>query len=226
MTRALVFGGLGALGQAVVTELGATGWDVLVASRGPAESAGVDLSDPSWAANLAAEGLLDGVVWAQGTNMSGGVLAASDSDIIEVFDANVLFIAQTLRALVSADALAQPARGVVVSSIWQITARANKLAYVASKAALAGVIPAIAADMSDRRFALNGVLPGVIDTPMTRASLTAEQIDRVESDTIGGALATPEDVAHAVAWLLDPAAGGINAQWIAVDNGWSAVRSV
>jgi NAD(P)-dependent dehydrogenase (short-subunit alcohol dehydrogenase family) len=87
-------------------------------------------------------------------------------------------------------------------------------------------VPAIAADIADQRFALNGVLPGVIDTPMTRAQLSAEQLARVESESLGGALASPRDVANAVAWLVDPRAAGINGQWIAVDNGWSAVRSV
>lgn len=226
MKRALVFGGTGALGAASADELVSLGWTVVVASRSGRDPAAIDLSSESWASEAARDGVFDGVVWAQGANMAGGVLEASSDDLRRIYDANVVFIADALRALVAADALAIPARGVVISSIWQNTARANKLAYVASKAALAGLIPAIAVDMADHRFSLNGVLPGVIDTPMTRASLTASQIARVESDTIGGVLATPHDVARAVAWLLDPAAGGINGQWIAVDNGWSAVRSV
>jgi 3-oxoacyl-[acyl-carrier protein] reductase len=139
---------------------------------------------------------------------------------------NVVFIVETLRSLSVASALAKPARGVVLSSVWQVTARANKLAYVASKAALAGVIPAIAVDMAGEGFAINAVMPGVIDTPMTRAALTPAQIEKVESETIGGALATPGDVARAVAWLVDARAAGINGQSIAVDHGWSKVRSV
>jgi NAD(P)-dependent dehydrogenase (short-subunit alcohol dehydrogenase family) len=224
VTRALVFGGSGALGAAVVAELESVGWSVDVAGR----SAGlpIDVNKADWPAIAAARGPYDGVVWAQGANTSGGVLDSAPDDMSRLFEANVVFVADSLRKLVEASALARPARGVVLSSVWQVTARSNKLAYVASKAALAGVIPAIAVDLADHDFAINGVLPGVIDTPMTRANLSTEQLKKVEGETIGGALAGPADVARAVAWLIDSRAAGINAQWIAVDNGWSAVRSV
>jgi 3-oxoacyl-[acyl-carrier protein] reductase len=224
MTRALVFGGSGALGSAIVDELRSTGWHVDVASRKARDGASVDLSDAQWATQLTAP--IDGVVWAQGLNVSGGVLETESSDTRQLFEANVVFIAETLKQLVQASALAAPSRGVVLSSIWQIAVRSNKFAYVASKAALAGVVPSIAVDMAEHAFAINGVLPGVIDTPMTRSQLTPVQLEHVESESIGGALATPRDVASAVAWLIDPRAAGINGQWIAVDNGWSAVRSV
>lgn len=226
MKRALVFGGTGALGSAIVVELKAAGWDVEVAepSSGPAVT--VDTSAKGWAKGAAAKGPFDGVVWAQGANASGGVLETDPADLRRLFDVNVVFIVETLRNLAAASALSKPARGVVLSSVWQVTARSNKLAYVASKAALAGVIPAIAVDMAGQGFAINAVMPGVIDTPMTRAALTPAQIEKVESETIGGALATPRDVARAVAWLIDARAVGINGQSIAVDHGWSKVRSV
>jgi 3-oxoacyl-[acyl-carrier protein] reductase len=226
VSRALVLGGTGALGSAIVVELMAAGWDVEVAepSSGPAVT--VDISAEGWAEAAAARGRFDGVVWAQGANAAGGILEADSADLRRLFDVNVVFIVETLRSLSVASALAKPARGVVLSSVWQVTARANKLAYVASKAALAGVIPAIAVDMAGEGFAINAVMPGVIDTPMTRAALTPVQIEKVESETIGGALATPGDVARAVAWLVDARAAGINGQSIAVDHGWSKVRSV
>lgn len=224
MSRALVFGGTGALGSAIVDELRGAGWTVEVAGRSARDGVTVDLSDEGWARSLSAP--VDAVVWAQGENTSGTVLDAADEDYARLYDANVIFIPRTLKALVAAGALASPGRGVIVSSVWQITARANKAAYVASKAALAGLVPAMATDLAQHGFAVNGVLPGVIDTPMTRANLTPQQLEGVQSETIGGALATPRDVAAAVAWLADPRAAGINAQWIAVDHGWSAVRSV
>jgi 3-oxoacyl-[acyl-carrier protein] reductase len=224
VTDALVFGGTGALGSAIVDALVAAGWTVDVASRSPRDGATVDLSQPDWPSSL--ESRYSAIVWAQGLNTTASVLRSDAEQLHDLYDANVVFIAETLRLLVEADALTSPARGVIVSSVWQITARSNKVAYVASKAALAGLIPAIAADLADRGFSVNGVLPGVIDTPMTRANLSSAQLEHVQSETLGGVLATPTDVANAVAWLADPRAAGINAQWIAVDNGWSAVRSV
>jgi 3-oxoacyl-[acyl-carrier protein] reductase len=224
--RALVFGGTGALGSVIADELRATGWDVEVADIVSGLTVTVDTSLDDWAESAVARGTFDGVVWAQGANASGGVLEADAADLHRIFDTNVVFISETLRSLAAASALSRPSRGVVLSSVWQVTARANKLAYVASKAALAGVIPAIAIDMADRDFAINAVMPGVIDTPMTRAALNQFQIEKIQTETIGGVLATPSDVARAVGWLLDARAAGINGQSIAVDHGWSKVRSV
>jgi NAD(P)-dependent dehydrogenase (short-subunit alcohol dehydrogenase family) len=84
----------------------------------------------------------------------------------------------------------------------------------------------MAIDMAGHGFAINAVLPGVIDTPMTRANLSAEQIARVEAETVGGLLATAQDVARAVSWLVDSQSRGVNGQSIVVDNGWSSVRHV
>lgn len=222
MTRAVVFGARGALGSAVVAELRSSEWDVVAVGR--EEGEGIDLAlTGGWAQRL---GVVDAIVWAQGINLPGSAPDVPAEDMRRAFEANVVFITETLSALTAADAIARPARAVVLSSIWQITARSDRLAYVTSKAAIGGLVPAMAADLADRKIAVNGVLPGVIDTPMTRAALSAEQIDRVEDGSLGGSLATPADVARAVAWLVDPRSAGINAQWIAVDNGWASVRRV
>lgn len=222
MTSALVIGATGALGSAIADGLESDGWLVDRAGRGN-PGLDVDITRPGWAAELHRS--YEGVVWAQGRNARGGVREASDDDFAELFDANVEVIARTLRELLAAGRLAPRARGVVISSIWQLTARADKIAYVTSKAALGGLVPAIAADLGGD-FAINGVLPGVTDTPMTRAQLTPAQLAGVQGETPGGALVAPRDVANAVAWLLDQRANGINGQWIAVDNGWSAIRHV
>jgi NAD(P)-dependent dehydrogenase (short-subunit alcohol dehydrogenase family) len=225
VNKALVFGGTGTLGAAIVSRLVATGWDVDIAGRREHDGITIDVSIDDWAYR-SAKGPYQGVVWAQGMNAAGGVLETTPEVLRELYDANVVFVAHSLQQLVAAGVLATPARGVVLSSVWQLTARAHKLAYVASKAALAGAIPAMAIDMAGHGFAINAVLPGVIDTPMTRTNLSAEQVARVEAETIGGALATPQDVARATCWLLDRQSQGINGQSITVDNGWSSIRHV
>lgn len=223
MRRALIFGASGALGSAVVHRLREDGWAVEAVSRRADPSSRAIVREDGRVEGI--EGAFDGIVWAQGANATGGVDVASDADYARLLDANILFIARTLRWLTKSDTLAAGARSVVISSIWQITARANKAAYVTSKAALAGFVPAAAADLAGR-LAVNAVLPGVIDTPMTRANLSADQLEAIRRETPGGMLAGPEDVASAVAWLLDQRSRGINGQSVTVDNGFAAVRHV
>jgi NAD(P)-dependent dehydrogenase (short-subunit alcohol dehydrogenase family) len=224
MSRVLVFGASGALGSEIAKLLAAGGATVIRAGR--TAKADVSTNEPNWASKLASQGKVSGVVWAQGTNSAGTILTTTAEQLSESFESNVSYIMTTLQALVEAKALANPARTVVLSSIWQEHARDKKFAYVTTKAALSGLVKSAAIDLADHGIAMNAVLPGVIDTPMTRANLSAEQIERVEASSLGGKLAKPESIASAVEWLLSEKSGGLNGQFITVDQGWTINRNV
>jgi 3-oxoacyl-[acyl-carrier protein] reductase len=226
VARAIVFGGIGALGSEICRYMTKSGWDVTVGSRSQNGDGIINTASPDWEIDSASKGRFDSVIWAQGINMAGGALSVSLGDIRQAIDANVIFIVDSLQRLHRANALAYPARGVILSSIWQESARDNKLAYVVSKSALSGLVPALALDMASLGFSVNAVLPGVIDTPMTRSQLSPEQLSRVTGATPGNTLAQPEDVARTVAWLASADSRGINGQSIVVDNGWSIKRDV
>jgi len=113
---------------------------------------------------------------------------------------------------------------VVLSSIWQTLARANKFSYTVSKAAIGGLVRAASVDLAPRGILINAVLPSVIDTPMTRSMLSPEQVDFVASQTGFGRLATADDVAAQVAWLATDANTGTTGQSIGVDLGFSHAR--
>lgn len=223
MPKVLVFGGTGALGSEIVRHFRSNDWEVTIASR-TGKDGNVDMSNPNWADQLTSK--LDAVVWAQGANFAGSLMEISLEDVRVAFEANVMFILDTLKQLNNAEALEHPSRGVILSSVWQEFARENKLAYLVSKSSLSGLIPSLAMDLASDKFAINAVLPGVIDTPMTRNQLSSEQIQRVESGTPGGTLATPQHVANAVAFLASSSSAGINGQSIIVDRGWSVKREI
>ena len=223
---ALVFGASGALGSAVVAQLVSDQFEVLKISRSSHGDSDISIDDADWATKIKNNGPVSAVIWAQGINSAGTVPSVDVQDLRDAFEANVVFVVDTLSQLLNAGALVHGTRCVVLSSIWQESARPNKLAYIASKASLSGVIPALAIDLASDGIVINGVLPGVIDTPMTRANLTDSQVKNVESNTPGGILANPEDVARAVSWLASANSQGITGQWITVDNGWSVFRNV
>jgi Dehydrogenases with different specificities (related to short-chain alcohol dehydrogenases) len=66
----------------------------------------------------------------------------------------------------------------VISSIWQNIARQNKLSYCVTKAALQGLIQSLMIDLGSAGHLVNAVLPGVLDTQMTRNNLLAEQLQK------------------------------------------------
>ena len=224
-----VFGASGFLGSAIVSELEAAGHTVTTAARGlraDRVDGHVNLLDENWPSNVRNGLRFDGVVWAQGVNSTGGVLEESPENLHQVFDANVVFITNTIKLLVEFDLLRKPARTVILSSVWQSTARSSKLGYILAKSALAGLVPSLAIDLSSHGIAVNAVLPGVIESPMARKNLTPEQLLNVQRETLGGDLATANHVAKVTSFLLSPDSVGINAESISVDQGWSKIRYV
>ena len=223
---AIVFGARGALGSAICSRLTAEDVAVSRATRAPATQSGwLGTSQPDWA-NAIAQTSVNRVIWAQGANAEGGIADAGVEQLAPLFEANVLYIATTLRALLDREALAPRARLVIVSSVWQSTARSGKLAYATTKAALAGLVRSLVADMGPAGLSVNAVLPGVVDTPMTRQFLSPEQVQRLQRDTPLGELVSADNVARTCAWLSSPASAGVNGQFVTVDAGWSVVRHV
>ena len=222
--NAVVFGSSGALGAACADELRRAGVNVSCVLHdsvlAPSEGA-----VPQWLAEFD-EGTISQIVWAQGRNATGGIADANLSSVSELFEANVLFILRTLRAMLDVGVVANPCRMVVLSSIWESLARQEKLAYVVSKSAVAGLVRSLAADLGSSGIAVNAVAPGVIDTPMTRANLSSEQIAQFVDSTPQQSLCTPDDVARVVRWLASDDSSGVNAATIRVDGGWTEVRYV
>jgi 3-oxoacyl-[acyl-carrier protein] reductase len=233
--NALVFGGRGALGEAICRRLLADGAEVIATSSQPGPAGGTQ-SAHRWISvdSHAAPGLgalealprLDAVVWAQGLNAADSVTSFDIGTFTNVIEANVTFIARTLARLLELDRLATPARLCILSSIWQEQARTLKFSYTVSKAAVAGLVRSCAADLGPRQVLVNAVLPGVVDTPMTHANLAPEQIDAIRSASALSRLARPEDIAAAVAFLVGPNNGAITGQSLTVDAGFSHIRNL
>lgn len=226
--RALVVGGSGAIGDAIAAAYTARGYEVIRTSRagGSGCLAFDPLGAPATTEAVIAAGPYDSVVWAQGANRNDAAHRVNLDEFRETMDANVTFVVASLVALVSADAINEEARLVVISSIWQTLARGNKFSYTVSKAAVGGLVRAASVDLAPRRVLINAVLPSVIDTAMTRSMLTDDQIAFVAAQTGFNRLNTTEDVANMVVSLGSLDNTGVTGQSVAVDLGFSHARII
>jgi 3-oxoacyl-[acyl-carrier protein] reductase len=224
--RALVVGASGALGGAIAAALVADGYDVVGTGRAGGDGlVALDpLVRPETLAGVAERGPFAAAVWAQGVNVNDGAGDVDPAALRDVLDANVTFVAASLQHLLAAGAIADGARLVVLSSIWQDLARVGKFSYTISKAAVGGLVRAASVDLASRGILVNAVLPSVIDTPMTRAMLPAETVDGIAGQTGFNRLATPDDVAAIVAQLCSPRNTGVTGQSVRVDLGFSHAR--
>jgi NAD(P)-dependent dehydrogenase (short-subunit alcohol dehydrogenase family) len=230
----LVFGASGVIGGAVVQAALHRGWRVtgvarqLPSTQAPAiEFIELDpLSADFLPAQLASSSLYTSVCWAQGTNANDSIYDLDMARHRQIYEANCSYILVTLQALLQQGYLAARSRLCILSSIWQNLARQSKLSYCMSKAALQGLVLSASADLAADGHLINAVLPGAIDTPMTRRNLTAAQIEGIASATGHHRLVTLDDVASLVCYLCSPDNNGITGQFIAADLGFSHVRLV
>ena len=230
--RLLVFGASGAIGEHIVASAAARGWSVTAAARRRPEGvpAGVtalafdpfsgDYAD----SKLAQAGAFDAVCWSQGANVNDSIRDVDLDKHLDIYRANCLFILSSLQSLLRAGQLPAPAKLCVISSIWQNLARQSKLTYCMSKAALQGLVLSLAADLAADGHLVNAVLPGALETPMTRRNLSAEQIGKLTGATLFGRLPALEDVSSAVLYVCSPENTGITGQFITADLGFSHVR--
>jgi NAD(P)-dependent dehydrogenase (short-subunit alcohol dehydrogenase family) len=97
-------------------------------------------------------------------------------------------------------------------------------AYVASKHAVVGLTRSVAAEVVKEGIRVNVICPGLMDTPMFRASNFApELIDQMVQAMPIGRFARPAEVAEAIVWLAGDRSSYIVGAAIAVDGGATAV---
>jgi len=220
--KAIVFGANGYLGKSIVDDLLLKGFDVATTSRDFNET---DFQTKDGFAQIINSGMkFDACIWAQGQNVNDTLESATSFEAI--LDANLIFTVNSLRVLLENNLLSDNARMVILSSIWQSLSRTNKFSYTVSKSAIEGLVNSFIADYSSRGYSMNAVLPGVVDTPMTRSNLSNEQLKKIEHETPAGKLVLASHVAKTVSWLASPESLGVNGQFIRVDNGWSQIRAI
>ena len=230
----LVFGASGAIGSAICTAAKERGWRVTGVARHwsqqPASSierlSHNPLAEGFDAGMLAKSAPFDAVCWAQGANQNDSVYDVDIVRHLDLYQANVVYILSTLKILLTEQLLSPAARMCVISSVWQNLARQSKLSYCVSKAALQGLILSASTDLAKDGHLINAVLPGALETPMTRRNLAPEQIDRLTQAVGFGRLPTLEDVSSIVCYLCSPENTGLTGQFIAADLGFSHVRIV
>jgi 3-oxoacyl-[acyl-carrier protein] reductase len=113
---------------------------------------------------------------------------------------------------------ARHGRIIQIGSVVGSSGNAGQANYAAAKAALIGFTKSLAQEVGSRNITVNCVAPGFIDTDMTRALPEAQREKLLERIPLGR-LGTPEDIAHAVAFLASPQAGYVTGATLHVNGG-------
>ena len=225
--KLLIFGGTGVLGGAIVSKFKEKGYQTTFGVRkitNPADQFLLPVTEGPVPELLKGQ-LFDAVIFAQGANINDSVINNSLDDLNKLFEANVSFISETTKALISHNLIKHKGKIVILSSFWEQLTRQDKMSYTVTKAAVGGLVRSMAVDLGNTKGILvNGLLPGVVDSPMARGLLKPEQIESVEWQTPGHKMVIPADVASAAYLLGCEENTAISGQSLFVDYGFSVSR--
>jgi 3-oxoacyl-[acyl-carrier protein] reductase len=106
-------------------------------------------------------------------------------------------------------------RIVAISSVSGIMGNRGQVNYSAAKAGLIGAVKALALELASRKITVNAVAPGLIETEMVDAHVVERALPAIPMRRMG----KPEEVAAAVAFLMQDEAAYITRSVIEVDGG-------
>jgi 3-oxoacyl-[acyl-carrier protein] reductase len=174
-------------------------------------------SDAAVQCALDSFGKLDILVTAAGVSSLAPLSSISEDQYRNIFDINVLGTLLPIRA--AAPHLTAPGgRIITLSSRLAQNPFAGAGLYSASKAAVLAMTQSFAKELGPRGITVNAVLPGMIETEMTRDAVAARGAS-VAAETPLRRIGQPEDVARAIAMLASEDSGWITGQAVRVDGG-------
>jgi|tagenome__1003787_1003787.scaffolds.fasta_scaffold20843782_2 NAD(P)-dependent dehydrogenase (short-subunit alcohol dehydrogenase family) len=111
-------------------------------------------------------------------------------------------------------------RIVNIGSVTAVLGSPVEVGYGAAKAGLLGMTRSLARAVARKGVTVNLVVPGVYETDMTRA-MRPEAQEAIRAMIPLGRRGDPDELAHAVAFLLDDRAGYITGSVVTADGGLS-----
>ena len=223
---AVVTGGSGGIGRAIVAALSEGGATVISLDLTPPPSGAwisCDVRDDRSVANavgnvVATHERIDIAVHAAGVSRDAVAwkLAVDDWDLVH--DVNLRGAFLLLRHVIPAMRSNGSGRAILIGSINGSRGKFGASAYAASKAGLIGLAKSVCRETGRFGICVNVVEPGWVRTPMTE-TLPDEVRRRALEETLLGELVEPDDIASAVVYLAGPGGRRITGQVLRVDAG-------
>ncbi|NNN21745.1 MAG: SDR family oxidoreductase [Acidimicrobiales bacterium] len=173
-------------------------------------------------------GNIGGLVHAAGVPGPGPIDMVDDKLWDSVLDVNLRAGAILTRVFLPALKASGPGSSIVmVSSIEGHVGSGFLTAYCASKAGLLGLTRALSQRLGLDQIRINSVCPGVVETPMMAPLLAIDEIrEKLSKQAPLGRVATPEDIAKSIRFLLSDEASFITGTSLIVDGGFIAIGAI
>lgn len=235
----LITGANRGIGRAAALALSADGFDLVITCRQHRDEAEAlahdiramgrgcrvlqfDVSDREACRRILSEdvethGAYYGVVLNAGLTRDNAFPALSDGDWDSVLRTNLDGFYNVLHPIIMPMIRRRSdGRIVCITSVSGLIGNRGQVNYSASKAGVIGAAKALAIELAKRRITVNCVAPGLIDTAILDDNLPIDEIIKmIPAQRMG----SPEEVAHAICFLMSERASYITRQVIAVNGG-------
>jgi NAD(P)-dependent dehydrogenase (short-subunit alcohol dehydrogenase family) len=173
----------------------------------------------------AAVGRLYGLCHAAGIVETLPLTTTTPEKLQTMMQVNFFSGVELARAVTRRDILNEDGGSIVfISAIYGLIGKPGQVAYSGSKGAVSAAARSMAVELARRNIRVNALSPGIVRTEMTDKAfsrLSAAQVQALR-DTHPLGFGTPEDAAHAAAFLLSPQSKWITGVDLVVDGGCSA----
>jgi len=195
---ALITGGSGDLALAIRAELESRGWLVHAPSH-----QGMDVTDKAQVQSVfVAVDRLDLLIHNAGITRDSLLLKMTETDFTEVLAVHLKGAFLCSQAALKIMVKQRAGHLIHIGSYSALTGPIGQANYAAAKAGIIGLTQSLAAEYGARGIRANCILPGFLNTPMTRHLLEeSESQKRILSAHTLGKLSNAEDVARFISFL-------------------------
>ncbi len=172
----------------------------------------------------------DGVFFNAGIHQSGSIFSQSLDEINKCISINLISSVVILKSL--AENIKSGASIVFNGSDQCFVGKTNNFAYGLTKGAIAQITKSLALDLSSKNIRVNTVCPSTTDTPLYRKAIEKyslvtgidlADIEKSEAEEIPiNRVATSEEVANVVIFLLSDKSSFMTGSLVPVDGGYTA----
>lgn len=235
-TRVMITGGANGIGRAVAEAYAAHGARICILDRAEVRDAPGDWvcmrgsaasaedNEKSFAEMDRRWGGVDVAHANAGMAMNKPTLDLTEEEWRRTLDLNLTGVFLTAQAAGRRMVAQKSGLILVTSSIYGLTAGANRAAYTATKAAVANLVRTLAVEWGPLGIRVNAISPGYVETDMLLALAQRGTLSlaALKARTPMPRLGRPADIAAMAAFLGSPGAAWINGAVIPVDGGWMA----
>lgn len=231
--KALVIGGSGSIGTAIVEQLLSDGYEVIVhynhsspdELKAKYDSRNVSFVQADLTHDIDIDSVfsfihnLDVLVYAAGRSLYGMFQDMTAQEIDACYQLNVKNMMLVTRYFLEQLRASSHGRIIVISSIWGETGASMETVYSAMKAAQIGFVKALSQELAMTNITVNAVTPGMVSGNMAdefEPSELAAIIDELPQQR----MVSPEEVAYTCAYLYNKRAQSVTGTIQKVNGGW------